>query len=336
MKKKTITEILAFILAFTVFISVTYYLGYIYMPPRENYGATWNMYKKEKKNSIDVMFVGSSLAYCDIIPAKIYEETGLTSYIIGAPNMNPGVAYYYIKEALKTQSPKLVMMEATTFCFSGITKEDSKINIGYMPWSFNRIKATFDIADPGERAGLLFPLYNYHSRWADHTANSVFSPRSDAKTDIWAGYTYLDQANPQEEVTDRKYDIEDSVFDENMHYLEKIVELCKEKEIALELFTVPSCKYVSKELVKEISGHAKGIPFTYYNESFDSLELDIKKDFYDTLHLNFKGAEKFSLILAEHISESYNFKPVSHDNPLWEERVENYATTSKEFVLKES
>ena len=119
-------------------------------------------------------------------------------------------------------------------------------------------------------------------------------------------------------------------------YLEKIVELCKENDIALELFTVPSCRYVSKDLVKEISNHAKGVPFTYYNENFDSLGLDIKTEFYDSLHLNFKGAEKFTLILSQHISENYNFKPVSHDNSLWEERIEKYNNTSKEFVLKES
>lgn len=336
MKKKVFIEISAFFLAVTVLLSITYYLGYKLMPLRENYGATWNMYEKEQENSVDILFVGSSMAYCDIIPAKIYEKTGLTSYVMGAPNMNAGVAYYYLKEALRTQDPKLVMVEATSFCFSELSAEDSKINIGYMPWSLNRLEATFTVAHPDERLGLLFPLYNYHTRFSDYSLNAIFSPRGDSKTDIWAGYTYLDKAVVQSDVTPRKYDIDNELLNENMDYLKKIIDLCKDENIKLELFMVPSCEYVPSDLTETIKKHANGTVLTKFNDSFDETGLDLNTDFYDSLHLNFKGAEIFSSVLADHISENYSIAPASHDKLLWKERLDHYTTKTKEFVLKES
>ncbi|MBR5515167.1 MAG: hypothetical protein IKU52_03070 [Clostridia bacterium] len=335
MKKKIFTEILAFVMAFTVFISSVYYLGYKYMPVRMNYGATWNMYVEEPENTIDVMFVGSSLAYCDIIPAIIYDQTGLTSYIIGAPNMNSGISYYYLKQALETQTPKLIMLEATTFCFPETSEKDSKINIGFMPWSLNRIAATFKVAAPKERLGLLFPLYNYHSRWGDYSFNAVFSPRADSITDIWAGYTFIDVTTKQEAVKERKYDTKGKDFKENMKYLEKIIKLCDDKGIELELFIVPSCNYVSEETTELIRKNAGNTKLTRFNDNFEDLNFDLEKNFRDPLHLNFSGAEIFTRTMAEHITDNYSITPSKKAPELWKERVENYITNSQEFEFKE-
>ncbi len=320
--KKIICEIIAFLLTLTLFLGTTMYLGYFYMPTREQFGATWNMYGEEQENSIDVMFVGSSVAYCDIIPAKIYEETGLTSYIVGAPNMIPGIAYHYLKEALKTQDPELVMLEATSFCFVGISEDDSKVNVGYMPYSLNRLEATFKVAHPSERLGLLFPLYNYHSKWSEYSIGQLFSPRPDCKEDIYAGYTYLDTASPQEEFGPRDYQISDEDFGENMDYLRKIVDLCKDRNIKLELFMVPSCQYVSEELTERISAEAPDIPLTRFNDNFDELGLSLETDYYDFLHLNYSGAKKYTKTLADHIQNNYSIQGHDHDRELWNKRVE--------------
>ena len=226
--KKIILEIIAFIVALTVLLGVTSYLGYRYMPDRRDYGATWNMYLKEKENSIDLMVVGSSMAYCDVIPARIYENTGHTTYVLSAPYMMPDTMYYYIKEALKTQSPEVIMLEATSFFFTINEADYYKVNIGYMPYSLNRLEATLFAAPKSEKLGLLFPLFNYHERWEQYTLKQHLEPRPDSVSDIMAGYTYLGTAEPQTERFERDFLCTEEEYRQNLSYLNRTQKLCHE------------------------------------------------------------------------------------------------------------
>ena len=324
--KKIILEIIAFIVALAVLLGVTSYLGYRYMPDRRDYGATWNMFLKEKENSIDLMFVGSSMAYCDIIPARIYENTGHTTYVLSAPYMMPDTAYYYIKEALKTQSPKVIMLEATSFFFTINEADYYKVNIGYMPYSLNRLEATLFAAPKSEKLGLLFPLFNYHERWEQYTLKQHVEPRPDATSDIMAGYTYLEKAEPQSERFEREFLCTEEEYEHNLSYLNMIKRLCDSKGIKLELFVVPACEYLSSELsegLKETPGETRLVNF---NDHFDEMDFDLETDFFDKRHVNFKGALKFSDYLSEYIEENYELPSNDHDTELWQERVEKIYT----------
>lgn len=319
--KRIILEIAAFILALTVILGVTSYLGYRYMPDRRDYGATWNMYLEEKEDSIDLMFVGSSMAYCDVIPARIYEKTGHTSYVMAAPYMMPDTAYYYIKEALRTQSPEVIMLEATSFFFTVKEANYYKANIGYMPYSLNRLKAILYAAPAEEKLGLLFPLFNYHERWENYTLKEHFEPRSDAVSDIMAGYTYLGTAQAQSERYERKFLYDDEEYEENIAYMKKIIELCRDEGIKLEMFIVPACEYVSPELTAGLREAAGNVKIINFNDYFDEIGFDLESDFYDKRHVNFKGAVKFTDYLAEYIENSFDLPCNEHDEKLWKERV---------------
>ena len=226
--KKIVMEIIAFALTLTLLISACAYLGDLYMPQRLDSGATWNMYLKEPENSIDLLFVGSSLAYCDIIPAQIYKQTGHTSYVLAAPYMKPDVAYYYLKEALRTQRPGVVMLEASSFFFADSEADFYKVNIGYMPWGANRLAATF-AAPEQYRFGLLFPLYNYHDRWQNTHPAEYFTGRTDRLIDPLAGYSLLDTCVPQGDRFERKFAAGEEERTENFAYLQKIKALCDER-----------------------------------------------------------------------------------------------------------
>ena len=171
----------------------------VLLPERLDYGATWGMYEKEKKHSVDFMFFGSSLAYCDIIPSVIYEDTGLTSYVMAGPEQTIPLTYWYLRQACSTQSPKVVFIEATGMFFSSHSKS-VKINLTYMPWSINRLAPTFTEASEDERAGLLFPLYAYHDRWDRMTWDDFSRGILGYDPDPLAGYTFLDAAKPIETI----------------------------------------------------------------------------------------------------------------------------------------
>lgn len=321
--KRILTEITAFLVSLIILLGVTSYLGYRYMPDRKDYGATWNMYLEEKKNSVDLMFVGSSMAYCDIIPARIYENTGRTAYVLSAPYMMPDTAYYYIKEALRTQSPGVIMLEATSFFFTINEADYYKVNIGYMPYSLNRLEATLFASPESEKLGLLFPLFNYHERWEKYTLRQHITPRPDAVSDIMAGYTYLEKTEAQTERFEREFLCTDEEYEYNISWLDKIVKLCEKEGIELELFIVPACEYVSPGLTEKLREAAGEVRVTNFNDVFEEISLDLETDFFDKRHVNFKGAVKFSDYLAEYIEDNYELPDNGHDEDLWNRRVEH-------------
>lgn len=140
-----------------ILAGATHYLT----PQQHDYGSVWGMYEQEQTDSIDVLFFGSSVAYCDVVPAVYWENSGLTAFVQAGPEQPLPLTLDYLKESLRTQSPKAVFVECTGIAFHkymGFTKT----NIGQMPWGINRLHATFFNAEPEVRKGLLFPLYFYH------------------------------------------------------------------------------------------------------------------------------------------------------------------------------
>ena len=84
---------------------------------RKSLALPWNTTTKisgfynEEQNQFEVMFFGSSHAYAAFSPLELWEETGVKSYVFATQQQPLWATYTYIKEALKTQSPSLVVVE---------------------------------------------------------------------------------------------------------------------------------------------------------------------------------------------------------------------------------
>ena len=323
MKKKLLMEIIAAILCIAIVFAFSAYVGYVYMPERTSFGALWNMFKNEDEDSIDILFTGSSMAYCDVIPSVIYEKTGYTSYVLAGPEMTFSISYYYLEEAFKKQSPSVVMLEASGAFFDKY-QNYSKVNIGYMPYDTERFKATVFAAEKEERWGLVFPMYNYHSMWQDVPVSQLFTKRSDDRIDMKAGYTYLTDCKAQDGRSVRDLAFKQEDFDYNCKYLDKIKALCDKNGAELILFFVPSAQYPSDELMDKFYDRAQVITVIDYNDQslFDTVGIDMTTDYYDALHFNYSGAVKFSEAISEYINGNVKVSKHAHDDDLWTRRTE--------------
>lgn len=327
MKKKW-NRIIGVSLCTLLLLVSTGFLGDRYMPQRTGYGATWHMFFQEDTDSIDVLCLGASYAYCSTLPAQLYRQTGFTVYDLCAPQLTLQQSYYYLREALQTQSPHAVYLEATGMFFDRYT-DYTKVNIGYMPFGYNRLLATFRAAEPQQRLGLLFPLYNYHDRWTEVPVNALFAKRTDDAIDPWAGFTCLTEAQPQygrgiRQDTLVRY--RPQAYESALQTLTKIQALCAEKNIALYLYIAPAAEVLPQEsLIRLVqSVQALALPLYDFNsgDRFAALSLDFAHDFYDPRHLNLFGAVKFSNALAVQMCEDLaGFSPTPHDQSLWENRV---------------
>lgn len=108
----------------------------------------------------------------------------------GVPAYRPGHAPNpsVTREALRTQSPQAVLIEGTSLFFN-TCQNYTQINVGYMPFSLNKLGAIFTASEPELRSGLLFDLYFYHTRWKEVALSGVKRALTPARPDHYKGYT---------------------------------------------------------------------------------------------------------------------------------------------------
>ena len=69
-------ELAAFLAAAAVFGGILAGATHYLTPQQHDYGSVWGMYEQEQTDSIDVLFFGSSVTYCDVLPAVYWENSG--------------------------------------------------------------------------------------------------------------------------------------------------------------------------------------------------------------------------------------------------------------------
>lgn len=325
--------ILPVVILVVIVLAGTNLCAWLLMPPRTNYGSTWESYLQEERNSIDVLYFGSSLAYCNIVPSVIWEETGITSYVMAGPEQTIPITYSYIKETCRTQNPKVVAIEVTGMFYSEYCSF-TKANISYMPWSANRLEAIFCAAEPELKAGLLFPILDYHSLWMTADASTVFSHLAPEK-DLFAGYTYLEKSVPQQETTARSFSAETDNYKRNLDYLYRIDAYCQKSGIQLLLFITPTKGRIAEPALTQLKKDLEALEharFVDFNDSMAELKIDDAQDWFDFIHFNCRGAEKFSRHLGQFLQEELGLAETrGEDEALWQRRVNEFEDRVKKL-----
>lgn len=126
----------------------------------------WADYLAQPRDSMDYLYLGSSYVYCDVDPAAVEDASGLRGFAMAGPEQTMGISYWYLRECLRTQSPRAVIIEGTALHFEEF-QGYTQVNLAYMPYGLNRIAAAFTVAEPELRTGILFDLYFYHDRWKE-------------------------------------------------------------------------------------------------------------------------------------------------------------------------
>ena len=316
-------EAAALLLAVLLFGAVTWCAAWLLMPVRTQYGSDWEQFLQEDAGSCDVLLFGSSLVYCDVAPAFLWEETGLSAYVLAGPEQTIPTSYYYVRQAFETQSPQLVVLEATGMFYPRYTNY-TKANIGYMPMGRSRLAATFFAAEREERFGLLFPLYNYHYRWQDATAEDL-SGHLFPSAGLTAGYTLLTEHCPPPQQQVRDYTASGDNYHRNLTYVEKLRDLCADRGAQLLLYIAPSAGKIPADALKTLEGDlaARDVALADFNRELPRMGIDDNTDWYDFLHFNLRGAEKFTRFLAGWLEEHYGLEPKGCDAALWQRRLDH-------------
>lgn len=306
-KKKEWVWAVVFLLLTAILIHI---VAGVLRPTYTTYGSTWQAFLAEPEDSLDVIYLGSSVAYCDINPTVIYETSGLTGFVMAGGEQTLSITYWYLREILKTQSPAAVVLEGIGIFFQPYQSYTQK-NISTMPPSLNKLGAIWTAAEPELRQDLLFDLSFYHERWKEVDITESKLPQWDE----YKGFTPMDGsvdgAGETEWIADR--DIEAEVYAENLAWLEKILLLCRENEVQTIVTIYPAYSRCTPEayakLEEEIAEMDLNTIFCNWSANFEEIGLVPTEHLYDGMHLNQHGARVFSAWLGKQLREKFGLMP---------------------------
>lgn len=256
----------------------------------------------EPEDTMDFVFVGSSQMYADIAPNVLFSEFGMTSYDFCANEQPLWISYYYIKEALKHQNPKAVILDVFTVYGADYEAEGvNHINLDDLPWSLNKIRAIGEAVPKGERGAFYFELVKYHDTWntlsESKIKNSFYDERNPYKgySPFVVVHDYADEA-PADVVNQTE---KEPIPEKAMYWLEKIVELTREEGVDLILIKTPNGNAQRQKLYNSVAEFAeeKQVPFLNLNTIFDG-----------EAHINILQAEKVTRYVGEYLTGIYEIE----------------------------
>ena len=327
MDNKTKKKIIACIMSFMIVAGVLF-AGDILLKEVTTHGVKQSMALYDQpKNTIDVLVLGSSHVHYGVNTAKMWEEYGISAYDYSSAEQALWVSYYYLKEACKTQKPKVVVLD---FFSPAAFLDDHKYKYSFLAdtlygfrFSFNKLmlmNACFD--GKLELWNKYFPgFFGYHDQYQSMEQEDL--ARFFADYEDFKGFTPYFNMDP---IDLNSLNTEDILppSEKSQKYLKKIMDYTRKHDIELYITIVPY--NVNQEQVSEViqeedkrynwlrnyvaEMQEKGYDNVYFDytlshmESYD-LHMGSGEDMYDDSHLNYYGSCKFSDYLGKDLLEIY-------------------------------
>ncbi len=295
-----------------ILLCVTAWSVYV-LTPKHDYGICpiMNLYE-QPENTVDVLVLGTSLGYAGINTNVLWEEYGIAAYDLCGAEQPFWVSRFYLEEALKTQSPKLIILDAKASTYK---QEYSKRG--------RTILSTFGIRDldvrmraikacVGEEDFLDFAIAwpQIHANYKDVTPEHFrYPPTNGGRGPNWKGYI---ESTPTEKHTQPIIEWTGDRFPmqaREQQYLEELLAIAREADIPVLVTGIPNPDYIHDHLYYAelfVVAQNDGVRIINYNDPEERLRLDYASDFSDWQHLNVKGSVKFSRRLGKDLMKYYD------------------------------
>lgn len=127
---KNLLIIEGIVLMLLLLVPLAHFLGNAYEEAAaQNHVNAWNQRRFNEfyalpRNTLDIVFLGSSHSYCTFDPAIFNERLNISSFQLGMPLQHPDASYFTLREVLRYHMPQVVVMEV----YWGVLRDDFDIN----------------------------------------------------------------------------------------------------------------------------------------------------------------------------------------------------------------
>lgn len=335
------------ILLFAVIvITTTYVMNYLYLDDTDEFSRYMLHELYEQDENIDRLYLGSSHVFCDVNPAVLDDVNGDNNFNLATGNQQLIASYYLLKEADKKHDIKQVYLDmyyvCTTAGMGNLHDYDaiphSWIVLNEMKPSLNKFSYMINLSEPRYYYLTFLPFIRYKEQLFQPGYVKDIVARKQEKTWKNREYYHIRKMENGEFIMksgekgfmvnfgtpeqggfyDRASGVplkENPVTEESIEYLVKIVDYCKENDIALTWITCPVSDYqlvgidtydYYVEQMRDLSMQY-GIPWYDFNLcKKEYLDLSSKQYWSDKGHLNSVGAELFTRFMGELLQAEEN------------------------------
>ena len=307
-----------------LFFFICEYALYV-LTPKNDYGiCSIITYYQQPKETVDVLVLGTSAAYTGINTNILWDKYGIAAFDLCGAEMPYWAIYYYLKEALKTQAPKLILLDAKPSIYAQPYSKKARV-----------IHSTYGILSPGNRVASIiasthpdntlrfiagFPYI--HGNYENLTPEDFAYPTDNGgRGESWKGY--IEMVNVDDLFTQPSVQWDEEpvqMSEKQQRYFEEILRLAQESQIPVLLVGMPTPDYAYDHPyymgLKNIADQY-GVSFLDYNQPGFLPKLDYAQHFADWQHLNVSGSAILSEKLGQDLLSMYNL-PDRREDPSWD------------------
>jgi hypothetical protein len=252
-----------FVLLFSAVVALVVYTdkkGYFEPDQSNNHTSKkWNaFYEFTETDTVDVVLVGNSHCYAGVNPKNLSEAIGANCFVLASPGTSIMDSYYCLEEALERTHPVVAIIE--TYGISN--SENRHLKGGGLSDQFKSFNARKNLNLKLSSMPMLFSLEQYVPAWSKSIRNHdfIFHDRTQLENNIKQSRLQYQKKDDKlylgrfvsftsgiEDTTIMMYDSLGApvngalreVNEENVKYVNKIVELCKRHSVMPVFVTLP-------------------------------------------------------------------------------------------------
>ena len=183
------------------------------------------------RNSVDVVWLGTSHMHYNVIPQLLYDEYGVTSVMATGNSVDFAQSLWQLKNVLRRQSPEVVVLDvypaAAPYCYFFVQnalamRDEESLASGSNPYNTSSGLARWlPVGHPykipaiaqafstfGVEGEAYFELTRFHSRYSELNRASFLRMKGDPQLNDNFGYLYGDYTLDQESVNVQPYTLE--------------------------------------------------------------------------------------------------------------------------------
>lgn len=308
--KKYLSRIICVLLVIALVIGGLWYVNGVLIMKRSDGILTMQDFYAQPDGTVDVLLVGNSHSGINIDTATLWDSCGIAAYDLWGGVQPLWNSYHYIVEALKYQTPRLIVLEvmASTSDYEYSEEQNQIKNTAGMRFSKNKLEAVRASAPEDRQLNLLLGFPLYHGRFDELTMEDFqHFPWSKGLENFKGSVLRYGTGSYEFESAEGISDTA-PVMDKELEYLNKIIDLCREKSVQLMLLKTPSLeREQTQPILNTVAGIAEDNGLAFVNMNLMDDELGITADDWSLdRHMNADGARKVSAWLADHLQSEYN------------------------------
>ncbi len=274
-------------------------------------------YYRIPKDSVDLLFIGSSHSYCTFNSRLFDHYLKCNSLNLGTSSQPLSVTYSAILEMLKRQNPKVVIIEVYP-----IVRKPSVValrpHLDTMNLSINKLRLIKNALPISEWGNHFMNTIYYHSRWkefkelkeAEYKGYEDWGGRMENKGFLGYAWDFTRNSltyNIYENEYNNAFNSSFVISKKSLKLLENLFKICQKRKIKIILTSPPIIgDYDTLNILYNLP--LKNLMFKYNVDNVDFNNRNKKYErlcFLDNNHVSLAGADEVSFEMAKYLKKNY-------------------------------